>query len=255
MPNRTATYPSLRDKVVFVTGGSTGIGSEFVTAFASQGAKVGFNGRNAEAATALIERAAGPHKPYFVRCDVSDVAQLRASIEEVVRHFDHDVDVLINNVANDERHDFTTIDAAYFDWMASVNLRPHFFAIQTVLPGMKRKGGGSIINVGSISWMRKNSSVAAYAIMKSAAVGLTKALARPLGQSRIRINHLVAGWTMTEKQQRMWLDEAGEKAIREGQSIPDKLMPSDIAAAALFLASDDSRMITSQDLIVDGGWT
>jgi NAD(P)-dependent dehydrogenase (short-subunit alcohol dehydrogenase family) len=255
MPNQTATYPSLRDKVVFITGGSTGIGSEFVTAFAAQGAKVGFNGRNAEAAAALIESAAGaPHKPHFVRCDVSDVAQLRASIEEVARNFG-DVDVLVNNVANDDRHDFTTIDSAYFDWMASVNLRPHFFAIQTVLPGMKRKGGGSIINVGSISWMRKNSSVAAYAIMKSAAVGLTKALARPLGQSRIRINHLVCGWTMTEKQKRMWLDETGEKAIREGQCIPDKLMPSDIAAAALFLAADESRMITSQDLVVDGGWT
>lgn len=255
MPPNTAAYPSLRDKVVFITGGSTGIGSEFVSAFARQGAKVGFNGRNAEAAGALVNSCAGAtHRPHFVRCDVGDVAALRASIEEVAAHFG-DVDVLINNVANDDRHDFTTIDAEYFDWMASINLRPHFFAIQTVLPGMKRKGGGSIINVGSISWMRKNSSVAAYALMKSAAVGLTKALARPLGQSRIRINHLVCGWTMTEKQMTKWLDAAGEKAIKEGQCIPDKLQPSDIAAMALFLAADDSRMITSQDFVVDGGWT
>src|SRR5262249_48812709 len=156
---------SLRDKVVFVTGGATGIGSEFVTAFARQGAKVGFNDINAEAAPKLIDSLAGAaHRPLFVRCDVTDVAALQGSIGEVAAHFG-DVEVLVNNVANDERHDFTAIDAAYFDWMASINLRPHFFAIQAVVPGMKRKGGGSILNVGSISWMRKNSTVAAYALM------------------------------------------------------------------------------------------
>jgi NAD(P)-dependent dehydrogenase (short-subunit alcohol dehydrogenase family) len=255
MADEFAIYPSLRDKTVFITGGSTGIGSELVAAFARQGAKVGFNGRNAEAAQALIDSLPDvPHRPFFVRCDVADVAALRSSIEQTATRFG-DIDVLINNVANDERHDFSQVDASYFDWMVSVNLRPHFFAIQAVVPGMKRRGGGSIINIGSISWMRKNATVVAYATLKSAAVGLTKTMARGLGHDRIRVNHLVAGWTMTEKQKTMWLDEAGERAIKEGQCLPDKVQPSDIAAMALFLAADDSRMITSQDFVVDGGWT
>lgn len=255
MTENFAIYPSLRDKVVFITGGSTGIGSEMVSAFARQGAKVGFNGRNAEAAQALIDGLSDvPHKPIFIRCDVTDVAALQASLERCAAHFG-DIQVLVNNVANDERHDFTQIDPAYFDWLVSVNLRPHIFAIQAVLPGMKRLGSGSIINLGSISWMRKNPTVPVYGTLKSAAVGLTKSLARTLGRDHIRINHLVAGWTMTEKQKRMWLDEAGEKAIGEGQCLPDKVQPSDIAAMALFLAADDSRMITSQDFVVDGGWT
>jgi len=251
----TALYPSLRDKVVFITGGSTGIGSEFVIEFARQGAKVGFNGRNEAAAAELIASVGkAAHTPLFVKCDVTDVAQLKDSIARAVDAFG-DIDVLINNVANDDRHQIENIDLEYFEWMVAINLRPHIFAIQAVLPGMQRKGGGSIINVGSISWMRKNPTVPLYATLKSACQGMTKTFAKGQGKHRIRVNHLIAGWTMTEKQKRMWLDEAGEKAIAEGQCLPDKVQPSDVAAMALFLAADDSRMITAQDFVVDGGWT
>lgn len=251
-----ARYPSLRNKVVFVTGGGSGIGAQFVESFARQGSKVGFVDVNTEASDALIDRLSQEveYRPYFVSCDVTDIEALKRSIAQCATHFG-DVDVLINNVANDQRHDFAQITPEYFDWLVAVNLRPHIFAIQAVTPGMRRRGGGSIINLGSIGWMRKNASIAAYGALKSAAVGLTKSLARSLGKDRIRINHLVPGWTMTERQKEMWVDEAAEKAIAEGQCLPDKVQPSDLAAMALFLAADDSRMITSRDFVVDGGWT
>ena len=143
----------------------------------------------------------------------------------------------------------------YFDWSVAVNLRPHYFAIQSVLPGMKRRGGGSIINVGSISWNIRQSECSGYATLKSAMKGLTRSLSRQLGRERIRINHLIPGWVMTEKQLRLWVDAAGERKIAESQCLPDKLLPGDIDAMALFLAADDSRMITAQDFVVDGGWT
>lgn len=255
MTDQKAIYPSLRDKVVFITGGATGIGAEYVTQFARQGAKVGFVDRDAKGATALINSlAAETYKPFFIECDVTDVSALQSAIRQCAEHFG-DIEVLINNVANDVRHDFNQIDAAFFDSLCAVNLRPHVFAVQAVIPGMRRLGHGSIINIGSIGWMRKNGAIAAYGALKSAVMGLTKSLARDLGKDRIRINHLVPGWTMTEKQKTMWVDEAAEKAIREGQCLPDKIQPSDLAAMALFLAADDSRMITSRDFVVDGGWT
>ena len=165
------------------------------------------------------------------------------------------IEVLINNVANDDRHDFADIDQDYFDWQVSINIRPHVFAAQFVAPGMQQLCGGSIINLGSIGWMRKNNATVVYGALKSAMHGLTNGLAKQLGPHRIRVNTLVPGWTMTDKQKYLWLDEAGEKAISEVQYLPDKVQPSDIAASALFLASDQSRMITARDIIVDGGWT
>ena len=256
MTHQTAIYPSLRNKVVFITGGATGIGAEYVSAFSRQGAKVGFIDRDSTGAAELIKSLDGsvPHAPYFIQCDVTDISALQSAIRQCSEHIG-DIEVLINNVANDVRHDFNQIDAAFFDSLCAVNLRPHIFASQSVLPGMRRLGHGSIINVGSIGWLRKNGAIAVYGALKSAAMGLTKSLARDLGKDRIRINHLVPGWTMTEKQKKMWVDEAAEKAIKEGQCLPDKIQPSDLAATALFLAADDSRMITSRDFVVDGGWT
>ncbi len=252
--DRTATYPSLRDKVVFVTGGSTGIGATFVEGFARQGAKVGFCDIDAASAQTLQAKlSASAHRPFFTPCDVTDIAALKSAIA-ATSDACGDIDVLINNVANDQRHDISEIDQSFFDWEVSVNLRPHVFAIQSVLPGMKRQGGGSIINMGSISWMNKNSKIPIYAALKSASVGLTRSLSKALGRDNIRINHLAPGWTITERQARLWLDAAGEKAIAEGQCLPGKVMPEDIVAMALFLAADDSKMITAQDFIVDGGW-
>lgn len=248
-------YPSLEDRVVFILGGSSGIGAEFVRAFAGQGARVAFVGRNVTVANKLCDSLAGcPHKPVFFQCDVTDIASLKRALATCSASLG-DIGVLINNVANDDRHAFEEIDEDYFEWEVSINLRPHVFAAQAVIDGMKRLGGGSIINLGSIGWMRKNETTVLYGVLKSSIHGLTKGLARRLGPYRIRVNTLVPGWTMTKKQMEMHLDAAGEQAIAQGQCLPDKVQPEDLAAAGLFLASDQSRMITSRDIVVDGGWT
>lgn len=250
-----ATYPSLRDRVVFITGGATGIGADLVAGFARQGAKVAFIDVDAEGAAALLDGLGEvAHRPLFQRCDVTDIAALRAGIEAAAAHFG-DIGVLINNVANDQRRALAEVEPAFFDAMVAVNLRPHLFAIQAVREGMRRLGGGAVVNVGSISWMIKNEGYPVYATLKSAAAGLTRSLARELGRDRIRINHLAPGWVMTEKQVRLWLDADGERAIVENQCLPDRLAPADITAMALFLAADDSRMVTAQDVVVDGGWS
>lgn len=252
----SARYPSLRGRGVYITGGSSGIGAVLVQAFAAQHARVAFNGRDVAAGRALcgeVEAHALP-KPLFEAVDVADTDALRAHIEQAEQALGG-LDVLVNNVGNDQRHEFETVGREFFDSMVAVNLRSHFFATQAVLPGMKARGHGSIINIGSISWMIKGSGYAAYATLKSASSGLTRSLARELGAHRIRINHLAPGWVMTPRQRKLWLDEAGEKAIADNQCLPDKLMPADVAAMCLFLAADDSRMITAQDFIVDAGWT
>jgi D-xylose 1-dehydrogenase len=255
MHNSYAIYPGLRDKVVYISGGSTGIGAELVSAFARQGAKVGFVDVDGQSALKLIQSLGDVlHAPHFLRCDVTDVSALQNSIATVTGHFG-DVDVLVNNVANDDRRELDQVDEAHFDWSVSINLRPAYFAIQAVVPGMQRRGGGSIINMGSVSWQIRQSECSVYGALKSAAAGLTRSLSRKLGRDRIRINQLIPGWVMTEKQLKLWVNAAGERAIAENQCLPDKVLPKDIAAMALFLASDDSRMITAQTFVVDGGWT
>lgn len=250
-----ATYPSLRDRVVFITGGATGIGADLVAGFARQGAKVAFIDVDAEGAAALLDGLGEvAHRPLFQRCDVTDIAALRAGIEAAAAHFG-DIGVLVNNVANDQRRALAEVEPAFFEAMVAVNLRPHLFAVQAVREGMRRLGGGAVVNVGSISWMIKNEGYPVYATLKSAAAGLTRSLARELGRDRIRINHLAPGWVMTDKQVRLWLDADGERAIVENQCLPDRLVPGDITAMALFLAADDSRMVTAQDFVVDGGWS
>jgi NAD(P)-dependent dehydrogenase (short-subunit alcohol dehydrogenase family) len=178
---------------------------------------------------------------------------LEASIEDCIKSVG-DIEILLNNAANDERHDFKDMTHEYFDWEYQTNLRPHVFAIKAVIDGMIRLGSGSIINLGSIGWMRKNEKTVLYGIFKSSMHGLTNGLAKRFGKNRIRVNTLVPGWTMTKKQIDQHLDEEGEKKIKEGQCLPDKVQPHDISNAALFLASDESKMITAQSIIVDGGW-
>ena len=254
-PTPKAQYPGLRGQTVFVTGGSSGIGADIVCAYAQQGARVAFTGRNAQSAAEVVRQAAacGP-EPWFLPSDAADVAALQAAIGEVQTRWG-DIAVLVNNVANDQRHDFETVTADDFDARVAVNLRPHFFAAQAVIAGMRRRGGGSIINLGSTSWKIKGAGYPVYATCKSATVGLTRSLARELGPDNVRVNTLTPGWIMTPKQIKLWVDEAGERAMNENQCLPGRVTGPDVADLALFLGSDASVMITAQDFVIDAGWT
>jgi NAD(P)-dependent dehydrogenase (short-subunit alcohol dehydrogenase family) len=250
-----AKYPSLKGKRVFVTGGGSGIGEAIVSAFAEQGAKVGFVDIAIDASLALCERlrAADVEPPIFRYCDIRDVASLQAimrSIAEEIGEFD----VLVNNAANDDRHKPEDVTPEYWDDRIAINLRPMFFACQAVLDGMKRHGGGSIINLGSISWHIAGGGYPVYTTTKAAVNGLTRGLARDLGPTKIRVNTVTPGWVMTERQITHWLDAAGERMIDQSQCLPGRLLPWHIARMVLFLAADDSEMCTAQEFIVDGGW-
>ncbi len=249
-----ARYPSLAARTVFITGGATGIGASFVEHFAVQGARVAFCDIDASAGEALADALGDAReKPLFLACDVTDIDALRSAIADAQSAFGP-IAALVNNAANDVRHALADVTPASFDTGIAVNLRHQFFAAQAVVEDMKRAGGGSIINLGSISWMLKQGGMPVYLTAKAAIQGLTRALARDLGPFGIRVNSLVPGWVLTEKQRRLWLDEAGKRALKEGQCLDGELMPEDLARMALFLAADDSRMITGQDFIVDGGW-
>lgn len=251
-----STYPSLRNKTVFVTGGGSGIGAAIVAAFAEQGARVGFIDIAEEASAALAKQIAeaGHRAPWWRTCDVRDIAALQAAIADAARELG-DFAVLVNNVASDDRHTLESVTPAYYDERMAINERPAFFAIQSVVPGMKRLGGGSIVNLGSTGWQGKGDGYPCYAIAKSSVNGLTRGLARNLGHERIRINTVSPGWVMTERQVRLWLDAEGEQALKRNQCLPDRLQPHDIARMVLFLASDDAAMCTAQEFTVDAGWT
>jgi NAD(P)-dependent dehydrogenase (short-subunit alcohol dehydrogenase family) len=249
-----ATYPSLVDRAVLITGGATGIGASFVTHFAQQGARVAFLDIDEQSAAALCESLSeARHAPMFLPCDVTDVPALRQAIM-TASHGVGTISVLINNAANDRRHRLQDTTPEEFEQSVAVNLRHQYFATQAVVPGMRELGGGSIICLGSTGWMIKNAGYPMYAMAKSAVRGLVNGLARELGQDRIRINALVPGWVITEKQRELWLDEAGKEEIRRKQCLPGYLGADDLARAALFLGADDSHMCTGHDFIVDGGW-
>ena len=249
-----ARYPSLVDRTVFITGGATGIGAAFVAQFAAQGARVAFCDIDASAGESLADALGDARaKPLFLACDITDVEALRSAIADA-RSALGPIAVLVNNAANDKRHAIAEVTPESFDAGIAVNLRHQFFAAQAVVDDMKATGGGAIINLGSISWMLKNGGYPVYVTAKAAISGLTRGLARDLGPFGIRVNTLVPGWVMTEKQRRLWLDEAGLRALKAGQCLDGELLPEDLARMALFLAADDSRMITAQDFIVDGGW-
>lgn len=250
-----ASFPSLRGRAVFVTGGATGIGAAIVEAFAMQGSRVAFIDIDESAAAALARRIAqtGAAAPWWQRCDVRDVAALQQAIAAAAQA-QGDFAVLVNNVANDERHTLEQVTLAYYEDRMAINERPALFAIQAVVPGMKRLGGGSIVNLGSTGWQGKGGGFPCYAIAKSSVNGLTRGLAKPLGEHRIRVNTVSPGWVMTERQMTLWLDAAGEDDLRRNQCLPDKLLPHDIARMVLFLASDDAAMCTAQEFKVDAGW-
>ncbi len=250
-----AQYPSLVDRTVLITGGATGIGASLVEHFVAQGARVGFIDINTAAGSDLAKAlGAARHAPLFVNADLTDIDALRAAIATARQHFGP-VRVLLNNAANDQRHDIQSTTPQSWDAGIAVNLKHQYFAAQAVVPDMRAGGGGSIINLGSISWMLKQRGLSVYATTKAAVQGLTRSLARELGDFNIRVNTLVPGWVMTERQLRLWVDDAGRADIARGQCINQPLLPEHIARMALFLAADDSAMCTAQDFVVDGGWT
>lgn len=250
-----ATYPSLRDRPVFITGGASGIGAALVEHFARQGARVAFVDILDEAAAALADRlaGAGAPKPWFRHCDVRDVAALQQAIDDAARALGP-IKALVNNCGHDERHAIADVTVEYWEQRMQVNLRHQFFAAQAAMPIMQAAGGGAIVNFGSVTWHLAMGNMPAYVTAKAGVEGLTRALARDLGPHAIRVNCIVPGWIMTERQISLWLTPEAEAELMRGQCLKQKLYPPDIARMALWLAADDSRMCTSQIFVVDGGW-
>jgi NAD(P)-dependent dehydrogenase (short-subunit alcohol dehydrogenase family) len=253
--NPLAVYPSLRGQRVFITGGGTGIGAAIVTAFAEQGAQVAFVDVAEKESEELVAHLATLGLPpvWWRPCDVRDVGALQQWIGQAEAELG-EFSTLVNNVARDDRHTLESVTPAYWDERMAVNQRPAFFAIQSVVPGMRRLGGGSVVNLGSTGWQSKGSGYPCYAVAKSSVNGLTRGLADTLGADRIRINTVSPGWVMTERQIKMWLNAEGEADIQRNQCLPDKLQPSDVARMVLFLASADGAMCTAQEFKVDAGW-
>jgi len=252
----TARYPSLAGRSVFVTGGGSGIGATIVSMLAAQGARVGFIDIAAGPSRTLADAIAarGEPKPWWQACDARDVPALQAAIAAAAAALG-DFHVLVNNVANDDRHTLESVTPEYFDERIAVNQRAALFALQAVVPGMKRLGSGSIVNIGSNSWRMKNGDMPCYTMAKASMSGLTRGTATPLGKHRIRVNTVMPGWVMTERQKSLWLTPDGEKEIEHNQCLPDRVLPEDIAAMVLWLAADDSHMCSAQEFCVDGGWT
>jgi NAD(P)-dependent dehydrogenase (short-subunit alcohol dehydrogenase family) len=250
-----AIYPSLRDKHVLISGGGSGIGEAMVEAFAAQGARVAFLDILDRASHALIDRVSNGarHVPRFVECDLRDIAALNAAVAAIEAD-DGGIDVLINNAANDDRHKIGSVTPDYWDERMAVNLRHLFFAAQAVVPAMRRAGSGVIINLGSISWHLALPDIALYQTAKAGIEGMTRALARDLGADNIRVATIVPGGVKTPRQDALWHDEQEERRMLDAQCLKARVMPADIAAMALFLASDDARMCTAHEYFVDAGW-
>lgn len=249
MTGRFAAYPSLNAKVVIITGGATGIGQAFVEHFRAQNARVHVLDLDAGAGDALADATGAK----FWTSDVTQTARLQEIIREIGAQ-EGRIDALIANAANDARHTSDQLTPEAWDRCMDVNLKHQFFAAQAAWPFMASNGGGSIICLGSISWLNNTTGMVAYTTAKAGVHGLTRTLARQLGPSGIRVNALLPGWTMTQRQTSLWIDAAAEKEIAAAQCLPGKVMPEDVARMALFLVADDSAMCTQQCFVVDGGW-
>jgi D-xylose 1-dehydrogenase len=254
MPANFARYPSLDTTPVVISGGASGIGETLVREFAAQGSKVGFVDIAGEQGAALEAELKGRGQTVkFSRCDITDVA----AYQDAIRGFESahgPALALLNNAANDTRISWSDVTSEAWDKAIAVNLKHSFFAAQAVAPGMIKAGRGSIVNFGSISWMIMLGDIAAYTASQAAMHGMSRSLARDLGKHGIRVNTLVPGWVMTERQLTHWVDEAAGKLIDETQALKGRVYPTDVARMALFLAADDSQMISGQDFVVDGGW-
>src|SRR6185437_13541282 len=248
-------YPSLENAVVVITGGGSGIGAAMVEQFAMQGSRVAFLDIAGESASALIKKIspAVSCQPDFFKCDLTNIADLRSAISKVQAQFGT-IKVLVNNAASDDRHTFSEVTPEYWDERMKVNLRHHFFAIQAVVPSMTKAGGGSIVNMSSISWMIPSTGLPAYITAKAGIVGLTRTMSRELGSANIRVNCVSPGAIMTERQRRLWMTPDYLAEIMRCQSLKRELIPEDVAKLVIFLASEDSSAITGQNFVIDGGW-
>jgi NAD(P)-dependent dehydrogenase (short-subunit alcohol dehydrogenase family) len=246
------TFPDLRGKSVFITGGGSGIGAALTEGFLRQGARVAFCQRSdASAFCTEMEQATGT-RPLYLACDITDMAQLETTLAAAAAAHGP-IAVLVNNAANDKRHKTLETDEAFWDWSMAINLKAYFFAAKAVIPGMQSAGGGAIINFTSISYMMGNSGYPAYTTANSAINGLTRSLAREFGPDRIRVNAIAPGWVLTQKQKDLWVTPEGLQSHLERQCLPDPLEPEDIVGGVLFLASDCSRAMTGQAIVIDGG--
>jgi NAD(P)-dependent dehydrogenase (short-subunit alcohol dehydrogenase family) len=249
-----ATYSDLAGKVVLVTGGGSGIGEAIVREFARQKSRVAFIDIAAEPSRALAEDLRQAGTPvHFEHCDITDIPALQRAVIAIKERLGP-IQVLINNAAHDERHPTETVTEEIWDSRIAVNLKHQFFAAQAVLPDMKAAGAGAIVNLGSVSWMIGQGSMAAYTSAKSAVLGLTRSLARDYGQYGIRVNAVAPGWIMTQRQIDKWLTPEGEAQLLERQCLKRKIYPPEIARFIVFLASDEASACTSQHYVVDGGW-
>ncbi len=251
-----AVYPSLKERVIFITGGGSGIGAAVVEKLCRQGARVFFVDIDRAASTSLVERvgAAGQPAPEFIECDLRDIDALRNAIAGVIEKAGP-IQVLVNNAANDDRHAFADVTPDYFDDRIAVNLKHQFFAAQAVAGPMAEAGGGSIINMSSVTWLIGFPDLPVYVASKAAIVGMMRALARELGPKNIRVNSVIPGWIMTDRQVEKWLDAEGEAEMMRRQCLKRRLMPEELASIVLFLAADDSGICTNQTFVADGGWS
>jgi D-xylose 1-dehydrogenase len=248
-----ALYPSLKDKRVFVSGGGSGIGEGLVEAFVRQGARVAFVDIAEDASRDLVARLGdAAHVPIYHKCDLTNLDTFRGTLAAVEQELGG-IDILVNNAANDDRHEVEAVTPEYWDERMAVNLRHLFFAAQAVVPAMKRAGGGVILNFGSISWHLGLPDLVLYQTAKAAIEGMTRGLARDLGRDGIRVNTIVPGNVQTPRQMK-WYTPEGEAEIVAAQCLDGRIQPADVAALTLFLASDDARMCTAHDYFIDAGW-
>lgn len=249
---KSPTYPDLEGSSVFVTGGGSGIGAALTEAFLRQGAQVAFVQRSDATGFCDSMQQMTGRRPVFIACDITDRVALQGALAHA-ETLHGPVQVLVNNAANDQRHSLDDVTDDFLDWSLAINFKAYVHAIQAVVPAMRRMGRGAIINITSISYMMGNSGYPIYTAANSALNGLTRSLARELGPDRIRVNALAPGWVMTSKQLEQWVTPEALAEHLKRQCLPDTLSAEDIAAGALFLASDASRAMTGQALVIDGG--
>ncbi len=247
-----ATYPDLNDASVFITGGGSGIGASLTEGFLRQGAKVAFVQRSDASDFADEMEAKTGNRPLALICDITDIARLKACLKEAAEAHGP-VTVMVNNAANDKRHETLKVDEEFWDWSQDINLKAYFFGCQAVIEGMQKAGGGSIINMSSISYMMGNAGYPAYTTANGGITAMTRSLAREFGPDKIRVNALAPGWVLTEKQLELWASPKDLDAHMEKMCLKEHLEPSDIVGGTLFLASKASKAMTGQTMVIDGG--